>query len=133
MLKKSQIKKIWKASVAGQQEETAASGALSEVLKSLLKTLDSKELKACATASEREAGPCWMLPADDIHFGECRVRPEVICCKVFRWAELSVQNEAVRQLATCPSRESCSGGAKRCCNPFHYGRVVSFGEWHGHR
>ena len=129
--RKTLIKKLWKSSVAGQNEGESGSDALCESLKIILKSMDSKELKACTQAKDGDAGACWMLASDEVQVLGTTVRPEVVCCKIFRWSDLPLVAESVMRLPVCPESGSAahSASSRVCCNPFHFGRVVSFGEF----
>ncbi|XP_065196531.1 mothers against decapentaplegic homolog 6-like [Sycon ciliatum] len=127
--KKSLIKKLWKSSSVASHAE---GDSMLELLKVICKQSEAKELKSFGLAQEDDAGACWMLPTNTVSVnvvvsGEqhlLNVTPEAVCCKVFRWPDLDLSAEdVIRRLPICPDATS---SGKRCCNPFHFGKLLHF-------
>lgn len=110
---------------AGLEEE------LPSTAHAFLKRLKERSLDALVKAVETKGGilgECVMVPSTEkLRLGAHHVSPQYLLCKLFRWSDLPLAAR-LKALCHCQSFGAVDGGAKVCCNPYHYSRVCGPGK-----
>lgn len=119
------VKRLWKYRVhneTGSPTESAEELELKSVAHSMLKRLKEKQLEALAQSIESQGGElteCVMLPKGEQRLGRKTVMPQVLCCKLWRWMDITNFTE-LKRLPCCSSRDD---PIYECCNPYHWSLV----------
>lgn len=97
---------------------------LKSVAHSLLKRLKETQLSLLVEAVEsRGGGPptgCVLVPKGDIRVGRRTLLPNVFCCQLWRWSDVTQPFE-LKRLACCNT--SLDDPAYVCSNPYHWSRL----------
>lgn len=120
------VKRIWKYRVHNETEspsETAEEIELKSVTHSMLKRLKEKQLEALVQSIESQGGEiteCVLLPKGEQRLGRKTIMPQVLCCKLWRWADLTNASDLKRM----PCCSSSTDPLYQCCNPYHWSLVT---------
>ncbi|XP_052785722.1 mothers against decapentaplegic homolog 6-like [Mya arenaria] len=116
------VRKLWKLRVHHEsrgEEENADDIELKSIAHSVLKRLKEKQLESLVQSIElhgSENSQCVMLPRGEIRIGKKVLTPLVLCCRMWRWDNVSPGTDLKR--LSC-----CRGGDDpiyECCNPYHW-------------
>ncbi|KAL6113469.1 smad6 [Pungitius sinensis] len=97
---------------------------LASTAHAFLKRLKERSLDALVKAVETKGGmpsECVMVPSTELRLGARHVPPQWLVSKVYRWSDLP-PSARLKTLGQCQSFGAV-GGAKVCCNPYHYSRL----------
>ena len=132
----SLVKRLWKFRVSDEAGSTSQKGSsfgedqeLKSVTQSFFKRLKEDQLETLLQAMESKGGektPCIPVSKSDIRLGRRTVSPYILCCRVFRWPDLSKDTDMKR--LPCCERQNEEKEAVICCNPYHWSLVVHIGE-----
>ena len=123
------VKRLWKLRLSGHEatcKDEESLHILKSIAHSMLKKLSEDMLETLVKAIERkdtEPSGCVMVSADLLSQAKCAVLPHVLCCKLWRWTDLEM-DQSLKQLSWC----SDAGKLVVCCNPFHWSRLMSAGK-----
>lgn len=116
------VRRLWKLrcqNETGSEAETSDELELRSVAHSMLKRLKERQLEALISSIESkggEASECVLLPRGEMRIGKKCLTPLVLCCKMWRWADLTNFTEMKRM--PCCTSENDPG--YECCNPYHW-------------
>ncbi|CAH1789245.1 unnamed protein product [Owenia fusiformis] len=121
------VKRLWKHRIYKNEAESTIEKQedmeLRSVAHSLLKRLKEKNLDTLIEAVESQGGvktECVHIPKGDVRFGRKTVTPQLLCCQIWRWPDVSNPDE-LKKMPECVSQEDAT---TICCNPFHWSRII---------
>lgn len=120
------MKRLWKYRIHNETSsptESAEELELKSVTHSMLKRLKEKQLDALVQSIESQGGEltdCVLLPKGEQRLGRKTIMPQVLCCKLWRWADITNSIE-LKRLPCCSSG---SDPLYQCCNPYHWSLVT---------
>ena len=124
------VKRLWKYRIyneTGSTTESQEELELKSVTHSMLKRLKEKQLDALVESVESQGSEqteCVMLPKGEQRLGRKTVTPQVLCCKLWRWVDITNTTE-LKRLPCCTS---ASDTIYQCCNPYHFSLITKPGE-----
>ena len=126
--RKSFVKQLWRCRVV--ERDTALEESLYAACKAFFKTIkrtrDIEELRdligAARAPHDGSPGACFLVGADELDTSAGKFLPEVLACKLWRWADLPA-NAQLKNIPDCARRTRKHDDGRVCANPFHYGRV----------
>lgn len=116
------VRRLWKLrcqNETGSTTESPEDLELKSVVHSMLKRLKEKQLESLIQSIESkggEAGECVLLPKGETRFGKKTMTPVIMCCKMWRWSEITNFTD-IKRLPCCTSANDPS---YECCNPHHW-------------
>lgn len=122
----SHVRRLWKLRVqneTGSPTESADELELKSFIHRMLKRLKEKNLETMTQSIEARGGEetdCVLLPKDEICIGKRVLTPSVLCCKIWRWPEIT-NLTCLKRLPCC---HSANDPAYECCNPYHWTQVL---------
>ena len=124
------VKRLWKYRIyneTGSTTESQEELELKSVTHSMLKRLKEKQLDALVESVESQGSEqteCVMLPKGEQRLGRKTVTPQVLCCKLWRWVDITNTTE-LKRLPCCTS---VNDTIYQCCNPYHFSLITKPGE-----
>ena len=124
------VKRLWGLQASQSADQDAWLTEAYRVFKGMMKSREAKELKNFVATMKNggtEDSACWQLPGRDVEVLGERVSPAVVCVRLFRWPDVR-STEELHRLATCPCSAQSHDSAETCCNPFHFGKLLTIGR-----
>ena len=123
------VRRLWKLRVHNEargEEETPEELEFKSVVHSMLKRLKEKQLDTLIQSVEMKGGEdceCVLYPRAESRIGKKSSTPTVICCKMWRWPDIT----NVTELKRLPCCHSASDSVYECVNPFHWSLLTEPG------
>ena len=124
------VRRLWKLRVHHEtrgEEESAEELELKAFTHTMLKRLKEKQLDALTQSVESKGGEateCVLLPKCEIRLGKKELTPLILCCRMWRWPDVS----SVTELKRLPCCASAGDPAYECCNPYHWSLLLQPGN-----
>lgn len=117
------VKKLWKLQCRDDKQSQAQDDRRN-VATAMLKRLKEPALEGLVRAVENkgaDTGSCCLVPKGNLRLGRHTVSPHVLCCQLFRWSDLTQEQELIRLPLCTMSFENDQ--LYTCCNPYHWARI----------
>ena len=125
------VRRLWRLRCqheAGSPTETAEDLEFKSVAHAMLKRLKEKQLEALIDSIESkggEEGECVLIPKGDNRLGKRTMSSLVLCCRLWRWSDLTNSTE-LKRLPCCKSEND---PIYDCCNPYHWSLLTQPGKY----
>lgn len=123
------VRRLWKLRVQNEtrsEEENSEEQEFKSVVHSMLKRLKEKQLDMLIQSIDMKGGEeseCVLYPRADTRIGKKSLTPTVVCCKMWRFPDITNLTELKRLPCCC-----ASDTVYECINPFHWSLLTEPGE-----